>query len=281
MKNIIVSIFIKFIGLCLKLVGRKREILQNKLLDEFIPLKTVTTKYGPLSIYCLGNTSIWRADTFHTKEPETLNWIDDMNPNETLWDVGANIGLYSLYAAKKGMSVFSFEPSTNNTFLLYKNIILNGLSDKIRMMPFAVSDHFLFGKLNLTSLENGSAFNVFNSESLDQIQSEELTFKTQFTQGMIGFSIDELVFEHKMKCPDHLKVDVDSIEEKIIIGASKTLAQGSIKSILIELTDGHAETDRIINYLSQGGLKHFSKHQSELMKDSEANHHYNYIFTRH
>ena len=42
-----------------------------------------------------------RADSFATKEPETLDWIDGLPGGCTLWDVGANVGLYSVYAAKK------------------------------------------------------------------------------------------------------------------------------------------------------------------------------------
>ena len=41
----------------------------------------------------------YRADTFSTKEPETLKWIDDSEDNGVLFDIGANVGLYSLYYA--------------------------------------------------------------------------------------------------------------------------------------------------------------------------------------
>ena len=40
-----------------------------------------------------------RADTFSSKEPETLEWIDTVPEGAVLWDVGANVGLYSVYAA--------------------------------------------------------------------------------------------------------------------------------------------------------------------------------------
>jgi hypothetical protein len=54
----------------------------------------------------------WRAKTFSTKEPETLEWIDSIQKDSILWDVRANIGLYSIYAAKRqNCSVWAFEPS--------------------------------------------------------------------------------------------------------------------------------------------------------------------------
>ena len=42
-----------------------------------------------------------RADTYATKEPETIEWLrDNLRDGDVFYDVGANIGLYSLYAAK-------------------------------------------------------------------------------------------------------------------------------------------------------------------------------------
>jgi len=54
----------------------------------------------------------YRYNTFFSKEPETLNWIDGFEQNSVFYDIGANVGLYSIYAAKKkNAQVYSFEPS--------------------------------------------------------------------------------------------------------------------------------------------------------------------------
>ena len=69
----------------------------------------------------------YRADTYATKEPETIEWMDRLfKSDEVMWDIGANIGLYSLYAARaKGLKVFAFEPESTNFARLNNNINLN------------------------------------------------------------------------------------------------------------------------------------------------------------
>jgi O-antigen/teichoic acid export membrane protein len=71
----------------------------------------------------------YRAKTFYTKEPETLQWIENLNQytskeNFILWDIGANIGIYSLFTAKKHPSsiIYSFEPEATSFSSLCKNI---------------------------------------------------------------------------------------------------------------------------------------------------------------
>lgn len=83
----------------------------------------------------------FRAKTFATKEPETLEWIDAMPEGSSLWDIGANAGLYSVYAAKRRhCRVWAFEPSVFNLEMLARNIFLNHLEDLICIVPLALSD---------------------------------------------------------------------------------------------------------------------------------------------
>ena len=98
----------------------------------------------------------YRIDTFSTKEPETLEWIDKIPQGSVLWDIGSNIGLYSCYAAKaRGCRVFAFEPSVFNLELLARNIFLNGLTDQVTIVPLPLSDALSFSTLNMSSTEWG------------------------------------------------------------------------------------------------------------------------------
>jgi FkbM family methyltransferase len=57
-----------------------------------------------------------------------------MPRGSVLWDIGANVGLYSCYAVKaRDCRVFAFEPSVFNLELLARNIFLNGIADQATM----------------------------------------------------------------------------------------------------------------------------------------------------
>ena len=67
--------------------------------------------------------------------------VDRLDKNSFLMDVGANIGLYSIYAAKKNIKgVLSIEPESQNFAILNKNIYLNNLSNKITTLNIGFSD---------------------------------------------------------------------------------------------------------------------------------------------
>jgi len=116
--------------------------------------------------FVIPNTLIkWRIKSFSTKEPETLEWIDTLPEGSILWDIGANIGLYSIYAAqKKNCRVYAFEPSVFNLELLARNIYLNKLSNKICIVPFALSDGLSISSMRMTSTEWGGALSTFGKE---------------------------------------------------------------------------------------------------------------------
>ena len=60
----------------------------------------------------------FRVNTFYSKEPETLEWIDSFEKESCFWDIGANIGLYSVYCGvKKNAEIFFTNP--NNIVLKF------------------------------------------------------------------------------------------------------------------------------------------------------------------
>ena len=95
----------------------------------------------------------------------------------------------------------------------------------------ALSDKTRLGELNLFHTTIGGSKHAFG----DPEESWEADDPVVFQQGMIGFSNDDLIEQFDCAFPNHIKIDVDGIEEKIISGAAKTLQDARLKSILLEL----------------------------------------------
>ena len=248
--------------------------------ESLVVVDEVDTKYGKLKYYCMGWIPLWRSQTLFIKEPEMIEWVDSMKKEETLWDIGANVGLYSVYAGLKGMKVFAFEPSALNTFLISKNIEINGLKDNVFLFPIAVSDKNEFGYLNMTSTDLGGALNEFNESNIETVGAGAYQQNVVFKQGMFAYSTDELIEKYKFDIPDYIKIDVDSIEDRIIYGADKTLSNQKVKGVFLELDETEDRTQEMIEFLAERGLELKEKRQSPYFKNSKFNTQYNYIFER-
>src|SRR3990167_8176822 len=106
----------------------------------------------------------YRAKTFSTKEPETLQWIDNIPEKSVFWDIGANIGLYSLYAAKRRhCRVWAFEPSVFNLELLARNIFLNKLTYQICIVPIALNEELSENLIRMTTTDWSGALSTFQA----------------------------------------------------------------------------------------------------------------------
>ena len=174
----------------------------------------------------------FRVDTFSSKEPETLDWIDEMPQGATVWDIGANVGLYSCYACvRRGCRVFAFEPSVFNLELLARNIFLNGFADRITIVPLPLSGELAASKLNMTSTEWGGAMSTFGQSYGHDGRPMNKVF--EFTT--IGVSMVDAVDLLEIPRPDYIKMDVDGIEHLILKGGMPVLRDA--KGVLIEIND--------------------------------------------
>jgi hypothetical protein len=121
--------FAKFI---LKIAGKTGRKIASAMAEELVPVVTAKTKHGPIQFFCPGELPVWRAENLLTREPETIEWIDGFEEDSVLWDIGANIGIFSLYAnLRHGISVLAFEPAAPNYYVLNKNIEINRVAGKV------------------------------------------------------------------------------------------------------------------------------------------------------
>jgi len=105
----------------------------------------------------------WRVETMYTKEPDTIEWLKSMKPGEVLFDVGANVGIYSIFAAKRGVKVYAFEPESQNFAILQKNIWLNKL-DNCKAFPICLSDIVKLDTLRLSGAMAGGSCHTFGAD---------------------------------------------------------------------------------------------------------------------
>ncbi|WP_052224004.1 FkbM family methyltransferase [Comamonas testosteroni] len=223
------------------------------------------------------NSNAWRFETLFTKEPETLEWIDSFSEGDVLWDVGANIGMYSIYAALRGINVVAFEPHFGNYFQLCANIYMNGLQDKIKAYCFALSEDISAGTINLASISIGTALSSFNND-LDYLGNPYIP---AFRQGMMGCSIDQLVKLFGMDVPNHLKIDVDGIELDIVKGARQTLSDPKLKSVSIELVEMLLEqVDGVNSIMHTCGLEFMHKKQSTIYPHKQLEGVLNFLYKK-
>lgn len=208
----------------------------------------------------------FRAATFSTKEPETLEWIDSLNENSVLWDIGANVGLYSIYAAKtRNCKVFSFEPSIFNLELLARNIYINNLTDKVTIIPLPLNDKLGISKLQLTTSELGGALSTFDHN----IGYDGNKIQKVFEFSVIGITIDYAKTNLELRQPDYIKMDVDGIEHFILSGGIEVL--NTVKGVIIEVNDDFKDqADNCYKLLSNAGLKLQNKKHSDLFEGEDS-----------
>ena len=168
-----------------------------------------------------------------------LEWIEEFGGSGTFYDVGACIGLYSLYYAKlhKG-NVVSFEPSVFNLRQLAKNISINNFSNKISIVPNPLSDKTGMAIFKNSNAYEGGALSAFGVD----FGSDGQFFTGEFQYGLLGFSLDDLLNMQILSSPPALlKIDVDGIEHFILEGAKKTLKLECLRSVYIEVNAGFTE----------------------------------------
>ena len=213
------------------------EILQKRVGQKISkPIKISNNQ--EIQFYIPSLISAYRAKTFFSKEPDTIDWIKKKGgADKILYDVGANMGIYSIYYAKMFKSnVYAFEPSFKNLDLLVKNINLNLLADKVHAISNPLSKNFIFSNFFQIKSSPGFAGATFNDNLVkkNMITKDTNGSTESLEYTTLGLSIDNLTALNLIKKPDLLKIDVDGNELDVIEGCRKTIEQSNTISILIE-----------------------------------------------
>lgn len=189
------------------------------------------TKPLPFTVACSTRLELWRADTFWTKEPGTIAWLESLRPSDVLIDVGANIGLYAMYAAHRCKHVYAVEPHVATVQTLIANIQANGLQDRITVLQIALSDKAGYQPFYYNSLKAASS-----GSQLDKPISESgQAYEPVFTELKRTDTIDALIKSGVLEQPTAIKIDVDGREKQVLYGAMTCLVNPMLRTVQVEM----------------------------------------------
>lgn len=225
-------------------------------LEEYEKLNPRTElKFGEVSVLYVTPTTFtkWRVDSLFEKEPITIEWIAGFESTDVLVDVGANVGMYTVWAAKtRGVRVFAFEPEAQNFALLNRNIFLNGLGELVSSYCLAMSDAAGLSKLHLSQFMAGGSCHSLG----EQVNFKHEPMQPAYSQGCVAARLDDLVASGAVPEPDHIKIDVDGFEPKVIAGARRIIEGKKLRSLLIEVNQNLADHIQMVGELNALGFSH-------------------------
>lgn len=165
------------------------------------------------------------------KQLRLANFFIPVNGN--CFDIGANVGLYSLLFSKRAKSVYSFEPFPRNIYYLKRNLFLNKIIN-VNVIPYAVS--------NVDGFSNFEEGENFSTGKLDF--KGNLKVKTMRLDTFIKLNnID----------PDLIKIDVEGAEYDVLRGAEFLLE--NYKPIIFLSTHGIKIKEMCFKYLRKLNYK--------------------------
>ncbi len=135
-------------------------------------------------------------------------------------DVGANIGSYSVLAAKVGgASVIALEPVPDTFDKLTRNLLINGIQDRVEANRAAVGD--APGSLSFSA----------DRDTMNQVVGADYNGASIQVQVV---TLDELL---RGRTAQVWKVDVEGFERQVLAGASQALADPDVALVLLEGED--------------------------------------------
>jgi FkbM family methyltransferase len=211
---------------------------------------------GPMSINLRRNRSYWLRDPLY-HESFMLGAMQQLiRPNDIVFDVGANIGLYARFMIQHfGASrVIAFEPMTLNLGLLYQNIRRGNCQDRVEVIGAALADYDGTEEFQIDDISSASGtLNVVtrggSSEARQQYGLPPVTETVTVAR------LDTMVEGGFLPVPNVIKVDVEGAEERVLRGATRTLEKHS-PTLAIEF-HGAKETRAVVRFLLHIGYSVF------------------------
>ena len=188
-----------------------------------------------------------------------MAWLDHFGSKISLLvDVGANLGLYSLYWLTLNAKSFSLacEPFIPNIQMLITNLELNNFRSRCDIVQSPLTK--VKQKVNPVITDERIGASGFKISDVDQ---------NGHGRGVETTTLDEVLSLIDGLCI--LKIDTDGTDFEILKGARLSLSQGKIVSVLIESPEG--QQIEIAEFLNEYNLildetLNYNKNHSDLRR---------------
>ena len=207
------------------------------------------------------------------REPETVAWIHQtIKPGDVLYDIGANVGAYSLVAAswtKEQAIVYAFEPGCFTFPSLVENIFANKFEQSVIPFQVALSDQTTLVKFGYSTLDAGGATHV-------GIRDMKGSMPTVRKQVLLSYRLDDFIQTFGLRLPTHMKIDVDGSELEVLRGAKGVLGSSCLQWILVEVDARESDPQAVRTLLEEDGFRlerdhpHTNIHNWVFRRESEA-----------
>lgn len=282
----IIYFFLKVINLLTEKILNRNILIWLKSYIEEDTYKKINLKSGKKLTFFTPNYIIdLLVNDFYKKEPETLQWIDAFKKDKKIifWDIGSNIGLYSIYAATQieNIEVISFEPSTSNLRILSRNISINNLENKIKIFQIPLG----LKKSNFLEFNERIFSEGESNNSIDKnINFEGKKMKSGNKYQIFSTNIDQIIDNEILEVPDYIKIDVDGVEHLILKGGMKFFKNPKILEIQIEVNENYSDQhNNVLKIMDECSFNFKEKKRdvsSGYYDDKKYSKCYNYYFTR-
>jgi FkbM family methyltransferase len=176
--------------------------------------------------------------TFERYEQDLLSRI--VVPGDVVFDIGANVGFYTLLAARlvapTGI-VVAFEPVARNIRYLRRHLEMNGCSN-VRVFAAAVSD-----QVGTANFEAGP------SHSEGHLITDDSPASSAYSVSLV--TLDRLVAQRETPIPQLIKIDVEGAEYAVLRGATDLLR--SARPQILLSTHSTALRHQCTEYLTRMG----------------------------
>jgi FkbM family methyltransferase len=222
--------------------------------------------YGPHAIRLLvSSAEIGVRLVSVEKEPFTVEWIErSFRSGQVFYDIGANVGAYSLIAAKtapSGARIFAFEPSPGSFLDLSRNVALNDCTGTVTPLPLALWSRNEVLALAPGATVAGTASRPIVAGAAEHDVSPYGVQASPDAVPIIGIPLDDLVERFGLPAPTHAKIDTDGYELEVLAGAERTLARKEWESIHVELDrEETSRNDQVRRMLADAGFGTRHKH---------------------